>query len=260
MLPIGDDNSDRTRTPFVNYLLIALNILVFLYFQQMGNPENAFTYSYATVPAEIVSGQDVVRDAQVEVDPYTGQRFLRPPLGETNVHVWLTLVISMFMHGGWAHLGGNLLYLWVFGDNIENRLGHARYLIFYLLTGVIASLTHVFTTQVMGHDMLIPSLGASGAISGVLGAYILLYPRRRVHVFFLFTIISVPALLALGIWIVFQIINGMGALGGSEAGGVAYAAHIGGFFAGLLLIKFFLPREGEVVPERGRYRRDKREW
>ncbi|HYF31021.1 MAG TPA: rhomboid family intramembrane serine protease [Chitinophagaceae bacterium] len=255
MLPIGDDNSDRTRTPFINYLLIALNILVFVYFQQTG--DNAFTYSYSTVPAEIVTGQDIVTRAQVEIDPYTGQRFLRPPLGETRVHVWLTLIISMFMHGGWAHLGGNMLYLWVFGDNIENRLGHMRYLFFYLLTGVIASLTHVFSTKVLGHDMLIPSLGASGAISGILGAYILLYPTRRVHVFFVFTIISVPALLALGIWIVFQIINGMGALGGSEAGGVAYAAHIGGFFAGLLLIKFFVPPGGAPAPVR---RRQYREW
>ena len=249
MFPIGDDNSDRTRTPFVNYLLIALNILVFIFLQQTG--ESEFTYSYSTVPAEIVSGQDHVREAQVEVDPYTGNEFLRPPLGQTKVHVWLTLIISMFMHGGWAHIAGNMMYLWVFGDNIENRLGHFRYLLFYLVTGVIASLAHVFTTQWLGHDMFIPSLGASGAISGVLGAYLLLYPRRSVHVFFGIAVLSVPALVALGFWIAFQIINGMGALGGSEAGGVAYAAHIGGFFAGLILIKFFVPPQPAVVQRRG---------
>lgn len=252
MFPIGDDNSDRTRTPFVNYMLIALNIIVFIFVQQ--TVDNEFTYSYSTVPQEIVTGKDEVRAATVEVDPYTGREFLRPPLGETKVHVWVTLLISMFMHGGWAHLGGNMMYLWVFGDNIENRLGHMRYLFFYLLTGVIASLAHVFSTQWLGHDMLIPSLGASGAISGVLGGYILLYPRRSVHVFFGFTVISVPALLALGLWIVLQIVNGMGMLGGSDAGGVAYAAHIGGFFAGLLLIKFFTPAEAPMVESRRGFR------
>lgn len=250
MLPIGDDNSDRTRTPYINYLLIALNIFIFIFVQQ--SPESLFTYSYSTVPAEIVTGRDIVMEAQIEVDPYTGREFLRPPLGETRVHVWLTLLISMFMHGGWAHLGGNMLYLWVFGDNIENRLGHVRYLFFYLLTGVVASLAHVFSTQFLGHDMLIPSLGASGAISGVLGGYILLYPRKSVLVFFGFTVLAVPALLALGFWIVFQVINGMGALGGSDAGGVAYAAHIGGFFAGLLLIKFFVPAAATIVERRRR--------
>jgi membrane associated rhomboid family serine protease len=241
MFPIGDDNTDRIRTPFVNYTLIALNILVFVFLQKMG-ADLGFTYSYSTVPGEILSGQDIVTDDKILRDPYTNQRVLLPGLGVTPVHVWLTLLTSMFMHGGWAHLGGNMMYLWVFGDNIENRLGHLRYLVFYLLTGIIASMTH----------MLIPSLGASGAISGILGAYLMLYPTRSVHVFFIFTIISVPALLALGLWIVFQIVNGMGALGGSEAGGVAYAAHIGGFFAGLLLIRFFAPPLQEA-PQRRRY-------
>jgi membrane associated rhomboid family serine protease len=163
----------------------------------------------------------------------------------------------MFMHGGWAHLFGNMMYLWVFGDNIENRLGHLRYLFFYTLVGIIASMTHVITTNVLGDNLLIPSLGASGAISGVLGAYLLLYPTRSVHVFIFITVISVPALLALGLWIVFQIVNGLGALGGSEAGGVAYAAHIGGFFAGLLLIKLFAPAQVAEKRNEGRnvYRR-----
>ena len=142
------------------------------------------------------------------------------------------------MHGSIAHLGGNMLYLWIFGDNIENRLGHKRYLIFYLLTGIIASLSHVFATLFTAQNSLIPSLGASGAISGVLGAYILLFPLQKVNVFVVFTVISVPALIALGFWIFFQVVSGLGVLGG-ENDGVAYAAHIGGFFAGFLLIKIF---------------------
>ena len=245
MLPIGDDNSDRTRFPFVNWILIALNILVFVFLQRMG-ADMGFTFSHATVPGEILTGSDIVTDSKVKIDPYTGDEFILPGLGITPGHVWLTLITSMFMHGGWAHLGGNMLYLYVFGDNIENRLGHMRYLIFYLLTGIIASLTHVVTTQFLGHDLLIPSLGASGAISGILGGYLILFPTRSVHVFLFITVVSVPAILALGFWIVLQVLNGTRTLGGAEAGGVAYAAHIGGFVAGLILIKFF-DREPKVV-------------
>ncbi len=240
MLPIGDDNSDRTRTPYVNYLLIAANILVFVFLQQMGKNID-FTFSYSTVPGEILTGRDIVTDASTIKDPLSGEVFTMPGLGVTNIPVWLTLITSMFMHGGFAHLAGNMLYLWVFGDNIENRLGHFRYLIFYLLVGIIASLTHVFAEAVLGHNMLVPSLGASGAISGILGAYVLLYPGRRVNVFFGFFLLAVPAFVVLGLWIVFQVLNGLGTLGGEEAGSVAYAAHIGGFLAGLILIKFFDP-------------------
>lgn len=245
MLPIGDDNSDRTRFPFVNYILIAINILVFVFLQRLG-ADLGFTYSHSTVPGEILTGSDIVTDSKIMTDPYTGDQFELPGLGVTPGHVWFTLITSMFMHGGLAHLGGNMLYLWVFGDNIENRLGHLRYLFFYLITGIIASLTHVLTTQFLGHNLLIPSLGASGAISGILGGYLLLFPTRRVHVFLVFTIIAVPAIVALGLWIVLQILNGTNALGGDEAGGVAYSAHIGGFVAGLVLIKFF-DREPKVA-------------
>jgi membrane associated rhomboid family serine protease len=137
-----------------------------------------------------------------------------------------------------------MLYLWIFGDNLENILGHARYLIFYLVCGVIASLCHVYTTKFLGQSMLIPSLGASGAISGVLGGYILLFPHRRVTVLLLMRFpMNVNAIFAIGIWIAFQLISGLGMLGGNEAGGVAYAAHIGGFIAGIVLIKFFVPRQ-----------------
>jgi membrane associated rhomboid family serine protease len=174
-------------------------------------------------------------------DPLTGDHFTIPGLGSTPIPVYFTLITSMFMHGGWLHLGGNMLYLWIFGDNIENAIGHRRYLFFYLLCGIIASLSHVLVTKLLGQNLLIPSLGASGAISGVLGAYILLFPRRRVTMFFIRFITHVSAFWAIGIWIVFQIVSGLGMLGGDSTG-VAYAAHVGGFIAGLALIKLFLPR------------------
>src|SRR5215470_12921188 len=239
MFPIGDDNSDRTITPYVNYLIIALNVIVFVFLQGMSG-DNVFTYSYATVPGEILSGHDIVTGAKVLTDPTTGEHVTMPGLGPTPSPVYLTLITSMFMHGGIAHIAGNMLYLWIFGDNIENAIGHKRYFIFYLLCGIIASLSHVFATKLLGQNLLIPSLGASGAISGVLGAYILLFPRRRVTVLIIRFIVPVSAFWAIGIWILFQIINGLGMLGGSNASGVAYAAHLGGFIAGMVLIKFFL--------------------
>jgi membrane associated rhomboid family serine protease len=220
MLPIGDDDSDRRFAPLVNYALIAINVLVFVFLQGMGGNEK-FTYAFSTVPAEILTGKDIAAGV----------------LEPTPVPVYFTLITSMFMHGGWAHLLGNMLFLWVFGDNIENRIGHIRYLIFYVVCGIIASLSHVF---VSGSDSLTPSLGASGAISGVLGGYLLLFPSRRIRVIMGRGITTVPAFVALGIWIVFQVISQMGVLGGDQGGGgVAYAAHIGGFIAGLALIKLF---------------------
>jgi rhomboid family protein len=240
MFPIGDDNSDRTITPYVNYLIIAVNVIVFVFLQGMSG-DNVFTYSYATVPGEILSGHDIVTGAKVLTDPTTGEHITMPGLGPTPSPVYLTLITSMFMHGGIAHIAGNMLYLWIFGDNIENAIGHKRYLIFYLLCGIIASLSHVFVTKLLGQNLLIPSLGASGAISGVLGAYILLFPRRRVTMLFIRFITHVSAFWAIGIWIVFQLISGLGMLGGASSG-VAYAAHIGGFIAGMVLIKFFMPR------------------
>ena len=240
MFPIGDDNSDRTITPYVNYLIITLNVIVFVFLQGMSG-DNIFTYSYATVPAEILSGNDIVTGARVITDPATGEHLTIPGLGPTPIPVYFTLITSMFMHGGIAHIAGNMLYLWIFGDNIENAIGHKRYLLFYLLCGIIASLSHVFATKLLGQSLLVPSLGASGAISGVLGAYILLFPRRRVTMLFVRFITHVSAFWAIGIWIVFQLISGLGMLGGASSG-VAYAAHIGGFLAGLVLIKLFMPR------------------
>lgn len=242
VFPLYDDNTDRQTTPFVNYGLIALNIFVFVVLQQLGSNDQ-FTYAFSTVPAEITSGTDIVTQSRVLEHPITGQRVQVPGLGATPLSVYLTLFTSMFMHGGIAHIAGNMLFLWIFGDNIEDRLGHVRYLIFYLLCGVIASLAHVFTTAAFTTDqssMLIPSLGASGAISGVMGGYLLLHPSRRVTVLLFRFFTQVPAYVAIGIWFAFQLISGLGLLGGgSQQGGVAYAAHIGGFIAGLVLIKFF---------------------
>ena len=250
VFPLYDDNTGRATTPFVNYALIALNILVFVVFQGIGTNEQ-FTYAFSTVPLEIITGQDIVTPDRVAVHPATGQRLLIPGLGETPLSVYLTLFSSMFMHGGLAHIGGNMLFLWIFGDNIEDRLGHVRYLFFYLLCGLLASLAHVFSTWALATDpasLLIPSLGASGAISGVLGGYILLHPSRRVTVILFRFLTDVPAWVAIGIWFAFQLISGLGMLGeGSAQGGVAYAAHIGGFIAGLVLIKFFDMAHGRVT-------------
>jgi membrane associated rhomboid family serine protease len=146
----------------------------------------------------------------------------------------------MFMHGGLAHIAGNMWFLWIFGDNIEDDLGHWRYLVFYLLCGILASLAHV-ALNATGQQSQVPSLGASGAISGVLGAYLVLHPLRRVTVLMLRVIVNVPGYVAVGIWFLFQLVSGLGMLGGSSTGGgVAYAAHVGGFVAGAVLAKPFL--------------------
>ena len=253
MFPISDDNSDRLSAPIVNYIFIAINILVFVFLQGMGSNLN-FTYAYATVPAEVITGTDIVTQAQVLTDPNTGQSFQVPGLQPTPIHPWLTMITSMFMHGGWGHLLGNMLFLWIFGDNIENRMGHVRYLFFYLLCGVLASLSHVLSTYLMAQSTIIPSLGASGAISGVMGAYIILFPKRKVNVLLLRFVVAVPALVALGFWIGFQIISSIGMFSG-KSDGVAYAAHIGGFLAGMLLVKFFDKGQDYVDSELEKKRR-----
>jgi membrane associated rhomboid family serine protease len=242
IFPISDDNTDRTTAPIVNYILIAINILVFVFLQGMGTNDR-FTYAFSTVPQEIVSGRDISSPDRVVEHPVTGQELLVPGLQPTPLSVYLTLITSMFMHGGIAHLFGNMLFLYIFGDNLEHTMGHVRYTIFYLVCGIIASLAHVLSTAMFATDsssLLIPSLGASGAISGVLGGYILLHPHRRVTVILFRFLTDVPAYVAIGIWFAFQLISGLGMLGGgSQQGGVAYAAHIGGFIAGLALVKFF---------------------
>lgn len=237
MIPIGDDNRDRTITPYVNYVLIAINLIVFIIFQGAGN-NLEFTYAFSTVPQEIVTGEDLVTGSEQFQDPSTGQIFTLPGLQPTPISVYITLLTSMFMHGGWAHILGNMLYLWIFGDNLEDRLGHGRYLLFYLLVGLLATLAHVFTSVLIGDNLQIPSLGASGAIAGVLGGYLLLFPGNRVTVILVRVVTQVRAIFAVGLWFLLQLVGGLGVVAGGNDG-VAYAAHIGGFIAGLALIKLF---------------------
>jgi membrane associated rhomboid family serine protease len=235
-MPISDDNSDRVRTPFVNYALIAINVFVFIVLQAGGENDD-FTYKYSMVPKEIVTGKDVVtEDEPVQIG--SGPTMMRPGLRPTPLpELRLTLWTSIFMHGSLMHLLGNMLFLWIFGDNLEDRLGHVRYLIFYLVCGLVASLSHVALTYALNKDPLTPCLGASGAISGVMGGYMVLFPQRRVTVIMFRMLTQVPAIVAVGLWFVLQLISSIGMLGPGSGGGVAYAAHIGGFIAGAILIK-----------------------
>jgi len=206
MLPIGDDNSARRSVPLVTYALIALNVL--FYFVELSGGE-AFIEKWAFVPS----------------------RFLADPVGD-----FQTLFTSMFMHGSWLHLGSNMLYLWIFGDNVENRFGRIKFAIFYLLCGLAAT----FAQLAFYPGSSLPNLGASGAIAGVLGAYILLFPKGSVRVLQGQRVIQVPALIVIGIWIVLQLFSGIGSIATTaQTGGVAYMAHIGGFIAGFVLTFLF---------------------
>jgi len=202
MFPIGDDDSGRRTVPVVTYALILLNVLFF--FVELSGGEQ-FIQQWSVVP----------------------RRLLANPGSD-----FPTIFTSMFMHAGWLHLGGNMLYLWIFGDNVEDSFGHLKFLIFYLLCGIAATLAQLaFST---GSN--VPNLGASGAIAGVLGAYILLFPRGQVKVLMGRGVIPMPALVVIGFWIVLQFVSGIGSITNSaETGGVAYMAHIGGFLAGIIL-------------------------
>jgi membrane associated rhomboid family serine protease len=206
MFPIGDDNSSRRTVPVVTYIVIVLNVLFFLVELAGGD---AFIMKWAFVPS----------------------RFLANPGAD-----FLTLFTSMFMHAGWLHLGGNMLYLWIFGDNVEDRFGHIQFLIFYVLCGLVATAAQLAFSL----DSNIPNLGASGAIAGVLGAYILLFPKARVRVLQGQSVIPVPALLVIGLWFILQLFSGVGSIASTaDTGGVAYLAHIGGFVAGFVLTFLF---------------------
>src|SRR3989454_10884221 len=237
MLPIGD--RDEPGPPaIVNLAIIALNVLVFVLLQL---PNDAFTMGYSTIPFEITTGQDLVGPQTVTLPDGTAGTIVEAPGPQP---IWLTLFTSMFMHGGWLHIGGNMLFLFIFGDNVERAFGAIKYLVFYLVCGIIAGLAHVASQP----DSIIPSLGASGAISGVLASYLVLFPQNQVRVlftlgyFFLFR--TVPAIFMIGIWALLQFVNGLGAIAVSDqTTGVAYWAHIGGFIAGFvitLLVRPFL--------------------
>ncbi len=230
MFPISDDNSDSTITPYVNYIFIGINILVFVALQQIGSNEQ-FSYAYSLVPREITSGVDLT--GLIDIKSESGKIIGQIPHYATPLGVYFNFLSSMFMHGDIMHILGNMLFLWVFGDNLENMLGHIRYAAFYIVCGFAAAASQI----VMDTSSVIPMLGASGAISGVLGGYLLLFPTRRVRALIFNFLTEVPAFVALGLWIGFQIVQGY--FSSSETGGVAYAAHIGGFIAGLVLIKIF---------------------
>ncbi len=228
MIPLSDANR-RTRFPIVNILLITLNVLVYFYETTLGAGINlegqsrefsTFLDTWAVIPTEYTQGADI---------------------GPTPSPLFLTLLSSMFMHGNLLHIGSNMLYLWVFGDNVESNMGHVKYLIFYLLSGVLASIAHIL----FNFSSSVPSLGASGAIAGVLGAYLVLFPRAQVRTLVIFvifiTIIRISALLLIGIWFAIQFMQGVLSLGAETAqtGGVAVWAHVGGFVAGAILVFLF---------------------
>ncbi len=217
MIPIGDEPRTGRGLAYITLGLIIVNVLVFLYELTLGSSLDAFLSTYGAVPKEILTGQDIAPPG-----PY--------PL-------YLQLLTSMFLHGGWLHIIGNMLYLRVFGDDIEDALGHGLYLVFYLGAGLVASMTQILLS---GAGSTIPSVGASGAIAGVLGAYIVLFPHRRVHVIvpnLYFSTAQVSALVMLGIWFALQFFSGLASLSGdtAETGGVAVWAHVGGFVAGVLV-------------------------
>jgi len=231
VIPIGDEDNAPPGFPVVNILLIAISVAVFLY--QLVSPD--FTNGFSAVPVEITTGRDLVGQFPITL-PDGSMALVDEARGPSPI--WLTLLTSMFMHGGWTHIGGNMLFLFIFGDNVERALGHLRYLGFYLVCGLVASLAQVYS----GPDSILPSLGASGAIAGVLAGYLVLFPRNRVRVLIGYFVTTVPAVVMIGLWAVIQFVNGFGATGvNAQSGGVAYMAHIGGFVAGLLLAFLLRP-------------------
>lgn len=235
LFPIGDENKRATRPAYITYSLIAANLVVFFLLQGAGGNE-AFTYGWSVVPQEIVSGEDLTQTQTVRV----GNQSVDIPQHPGPTPIYLTILSAMFMHGGLMHLFGNMLYLWIFGDNIEDRMGRARFLAFYLVCGVAA----VFAQALPAPEARVPMVGASGAISGVLGAYLLFFPNARVLVLvpigFILKVIRLPAIWVLGLWFGIQLISSLLAPAGE--GGVAFRAHLGGFIAGLVLARVFLPR------------------
>ena len=219
MIPFKDDNP-TTVFPFVTIGLIALNVLVFFWelVTPLGGERIAFLYG--AIPNNIVTFE--------RTQPI-------PPV--------LSIFTSMFLHGGFLHIAGNMLYFWIFGNNIEDALGHVRFLVFYLFSGIAAAYGYALTDP----QSVIPMIGASGAISGILGAYLLLFPHARVHTLlffgFFWQIVRIPAVVVIGFWVVMQLINGLVSKGALQQGGVAWFAHVGGFLAGLLTIKLWIPRK-----------------
>jgi membrane associated rhomboid family serine protease len=230
MIPIGDDPGPRRSFPIVTLTLIAVNIVVFVYELTVPNTDRLFQ-SAGVIPLEFATGRDI------------------PPAAPYNAY-YTTLITSMFLHGGFLHIGSNMLFLWIFGDNVEDRLGHFRYLLFYFLCGLAASAAHIY----FNWGSPIPSVGASGAIAGVLGGYFLLFPKATVRTLLFLgpfvTITRIPAIIMIGFWFVTQLLAGVAAFGQTEqTAGVAFWAHIGGFIVGLPLV--LLLRQPERAPTYG---------
>ena len=233
LIPISDDNTGRLSTPFIVYLLIAVNVLVF-FIELSGGQE--FIAAYSVIPYEISHGIELVTTGPLRRGDI--------PQAQGPSPIYLTLLTSMFMHGGFMHIAGNMLYLWIFGDNVEDDFGHVKFVVFYLVCGIAASISQI----AIDPNSTIPSLGASGAIAGVLGAYLIMFPRNRVRCIlplgFIWTTIELPAVAVLGFWIILQVISQYTAFShtAKRSGGVAYMAHIGGFVAGIILTFLFRSR------------------
>ena len=240
MFPIGDQNEPGGRRAPITLLIIVINVLVFLLLQlpEADQERQPFTYGFSTVPYEITHNVDLVRPREVTIDGQTGLIDEEP--GPKPIQ--LTLLTSMFMHGGWLHILGNMWFLWIFGDNVERRFGALFYAVFYLAAGIVASYAQILANP----DSVIPNLGASGAIAGVLGAYLAMFPTNRVTiVIFRFVPFVVPAIIAIGMWALLQFVSGFGQIAQTgQGGGVAYLAHVGGFITGFIVGVLFRGRGG----------------
>ena len=258
MLPLRDDNPTR-GTPWVTLAIIALNVLAFVIWEPTfaSGPsgetrQEVFFFCHAEIPWEVThrtslgQGGEAARQAMEQQDLVPAPEIQQELARRCGHKSWLLSVFAaMFLHAGWLHIGGNMLFLWIFGNNVEDRLGHLKYALFYLACGIVATLGQL----VAGPDSVIPNLGASGAIAGVLGAYLVMFPRRKVLTlifFFIITWVYVPAVIILGAWFILQLYSGLGSIArhANTGGGVAYFAHIGGFAFGALLALLFFPKEG----------------
>ena len=226
MFPIGDENAGTIIKPIVNWTLIGVCVAVFFY-QLSLQPRQleAFFLQYGAVPAEITDFRNLP-----------------------------SILTSMFLHGGWGHLIGNMVFLLVFGDNIEDAMGHVSYLLFYLLCGIAAALTQIL----LNPDSTIPMIGASGAISGVMGAYIVLFPHGKIRALVFYMVMLVPAWIMIGVWFALQLFSGFSTLGGPDVGGVAFWAHVGGFVAGAVLVWIF--QDKAAVARQNAVREQHRSW
>lgn len=226
LIPIGDDDRPNTGPAYFTIILILLNLGVFAW--QTQNPE-AF-YGYMLVPYQITEGVDLANEQPLDARPRSVEEI---PQREGPTPIYLTLITSLFLHGGLLHLGSNMLFLWIFGDNVEHSFGHFTFLAFYLISGLVGTAAQV----ALEPDSLVPMLGASGAISGVLGAYLVLQPMNRVYAIFFFFIVAIPAVVAIGLWVALQVVQVVIMFASPEIpiGGVAYLAHLGGFGAGVVM-------------------------